>query len=324
MVRVEHAARLAEVGVLVRVLAPWEVEHGVEPVAHPRLLRVLRTHSLEAVELLVDGDAHRVGQLLFGSPGPVLRDGVLLGVAELLADGVHLAAQEQLALLLVEVVADLGADLLLQLEVGQHLPRPGQRELQAQLDVDRLEELDPLLDREIGRVRGGVRELTGVVDPCQHVGDPARAAVLENGLDDGPVLARELLGPGRGRLLLDFLGLDVQRAVRTGLAGADVGAARATDDERERAVGELSGALDGCHGADAREAAVDSGNEHNAVAGLLGRGTRPLRFVGLERDGHDHLREHDPLCERQQGQKLRLSLWHSAGITAGGHSRFPG
>ena len=40
------------------------------------------------------------------------------------------------------------------------------------------------------------------------------------------------------------------------------------------------------------------------AAGLLGRGAGPLRLVGLERDRDDHLREHDALRERQQGQQL--------------------
>ena len=56
---------------------------------------------------------------------------VFVAVAELLADRVHLAAQQHLALLLVEVVADLGADLVLQLEVGEHLAGPCDRELEA-------------------------------------------------------------------------------------------------------------------------------------------------------------------------------------------------
>ena len=110
--------------VLVGVLAPRQVEHRVEPVADPRVLGALRAHALEPVELLVDRVAHRVGQRQVGELGAVLRDGVVVAVAELLADRVHLAPQQHLALLLVEVVAHLGADLVLQLEVGEHLARP--------------------------------------------------------------------------------------------------------------------------------------------------------------------------------------------------------
>ena len=195
VVGVEHRARLAEVAVLVGELAPRQLEHRVEPVADPRVLGVLLTHALEPVELLVDRGAHRVGQRQVGELGAVLRDGVVVALAELLADRVHLAAQQHLALLLVEVVAHLGADLVLQLEVGEHLARPRDRELEARLDVDRLEQLDALLHREVGRVRGRVGQRAGLVDTGEHVGDAARAAVLEHALDR----RRGTRAPARGR-----------------------------------------------------------------------------------------------------------------------------
>ena len=181
-----------------RGLAPRQFDDRVEPVAHPRLFGVLLTHALEPVELLVDREQHRVGQRLLRDLRAVLGDDVVVAVAQLLADLVELAAQQQLALLLVEIVGDVGADLVLQLEVGERLPHPREDQLEARLDVDRLEQLDALLHRQLGRVRGGVGQLTGIVDAGEHVGDAARAAVFEDRLDDGLVLARQLEG-ARGR-----------------------------------------------------------------------------------------------------------------------------
>ncbi len=142
-----------------RVLAPRQVDDRVEPVADPRLLGVLLAHALEPVELLVDRGAHRVGQLLLRELGAVLGDDVVVALVELLADLGQLAAQQQLALLLVETVGDVGADLVLQLEVGERLAHPPEHELEARLDVDRLEQLDPLVHGELGRVGRGVGQL---------------------------------------------------------------------------------------------------------------------------------------------------------------------
>ena len=132
----------------------------------------------------------------------VLRRRVVVALAQLLADGVHLAAQQHLALLLVDAFGHLVADAVLQLQVGQRLPGPRQRQLEARFDVDRLEQLDTLLQLEIGRVRGHVGQLTGRVDAREDVADAARAAVLEDRLDDGAVLLGQLPGacrsaPGR-------------------------------------------------------------------------------------------------------------------------------
>ena len=213
-------------------LAPRQVGDRVEPVAHPRLLGILLAHALEPVELLVDRGTHRVGQLLVGELRAVLRDDVVVAFAELLADRVHLPAQQHLALLLVEVVADLGADLVLQLEIGERLAHPREHELEPRFDVDRLQQLDSLLDRQVGRVRGRVGELAGIVDPGEHVGDTPRAAVFENRLDDGAVLAASSRARAVGVGLVRRLDCDVQRAVRADLAGADAGPADAADDER--------------------------------------------------------------------------------------------
>ncbi len=165
-------------------------------------------------------------------------------LTELLADLVQLAAQQQLALLLVEAFGHVGADLVLQLEVGQRLAHPREHQLEPRLDLDGLEQLDPLVHGELGRVGRGVGELARVFDPGEHVGDPTGAAVLENRLDHGAVLLGELAGPGRRRSVVELLDLHVQCAVRAQLAVADPAAADAANDEGPGSVRKVAGALD--------------------------------------------------------------------------------
>ncbi len=124
VVGVQYGTRGLEVGVFGDVRAPRDVEHRVEPVAHPSLLGILRTHTLELVELLVDRGANLIGQVERVGPGAVLRGRVIVALAQLLADGVHLAAQQHLALLLVDAFGHLVADAVLELQRGQGLTRP--------------------------------------------------------------------------------------------------------------------------------------------------------------------------------------------------------
>ncbi len=308
VVGVEHTASICDVAGLGRHFAPRQFDHRVEPVADPRLLRVLLAHALQAVELLVDREQHRVGQLLLGELGAVLGDDVVVALAQLLADLVQLAAQQQLALLLVEAVGDVGTDLVLQLEIGERLAHPAQHELEARFDVDGLQQLDALVHRVVGRVRGRVGQLARVFHAGEHVGDPARTAVLQDRLDDRAVLASELAGTRGGGLLVDLLDVDVQGAVRAELTVADPTAADAPDHEGTGPVGKVSGTFNGCDRPDASEPTVDARHEHDPVAGIGGRRARPLRLVRLERDRDHHLRQHDALSEGQQGQELSLGV----------------
>ena len=143
----------------------------------------------------------------------------------------------------------------------------------------------------------------------------ARAAVLEDRLDDGAVLAWRARGRasvGAGSSTGSTCTCSAPSAPIA--AGADAGAADAADHEREGAVGQLAGVLDLGDRADRRVTAVDPGHEHEPAPGLLGGGAGPLGLVGLERDRDDHLREHDALRERQQGKQLGAGV----GLDIGG------
>ena len=156
---------------------------------------------------------------------------------------------------------------------------------------------------------------------CPGVSTPASTSPMRRAPRCSRIVsttARYSLASSRARVgrlrVVDRLDLHVQRAFVADGAGAHAGPADAADHQRERAVGQLAGVLDLGDRADLRVAAVDPGHEHQAAPGLLGRGAGPLGLVGLERDRHDHLREHDALRERQQRQQLGAG---SFGSTAG-------
>ena len=119
-------------------------------------------------------------------------------LAELLADRVELAAQQELALALLHALGDVVADAALQLDLAEHLARPAGRLLEAPLDVERLEQLELLRRSErSGREAGGVGQRARLLDGAQERGDAARAASLEDRLEDGAV---------RAHLLCEFVG----------------------------------------------------------------------------------------------------------------------
>ena len=102
------------------------------------------------------------------------------------------------------------------LQLGQPLALELQRQLEPLGHVERLEQLDLLLEGEVGRVAGGVGQRAGLGDRAQEGGHAAVvAAQLEDLLDDGAVLALELAGaPVDGDVVGVLLDLDAQRRRR--------------------------------------------------------------------------------------------------------------
>ena len=153
-----------------------------------------------------------------GDLRPVLLDDGRLVLAELLADRVELAAQDVLALLLLDPGLDVLLDAPAHLHERQALALHLERELEALADVDRLEELDLLLEGQVGRVAGGVGERAGLADRAHEGGDAAVvAAQLEDLLDDRAVLALELADPPvDGLVVRALLDLDEEPALAVG------------------------------------------------------------------------------------------------------------
>ncbi len=148
--------------------------------------------ALQPVELALNCDPHRLGQL--GGLGAVLRHRALAVavLTELLADGGHLLAQQELPLGLLHPLGDVGLDALLQGQVGKGVACPDQHLLQAVLHVDGLQHLHLLFEGKVGGVTGGVGHGARVGDATQGLGQAAGAAIVEDVLDDGAVLLGQL------------------------------------------------------------------------------------------------------------------------------------
>src|SRR6266540_315880 len=254
VVGVEHLACPADVEPVLGPLAERQLGDGVEPGPDPAVLGVLLRRPLQPVDLALDRLARLVGQRGLVQLPAVAGDQVLVVVqlAQLLADGGELLAQQELALALLHALGDVPADAVLDLLLREGVAGPGQDLLESLLDVEGLQQLDLAVEVEVGRVDGGVGELAGVLDAPQGVGDLARAARLQDVLDHCAVLASELARPWRGLRLVDPLDLDPGGAAGAGHARGDLGAVQAPDHDRHLSAGKLPGVLDLGHGADAR------------------------------------------------------------------------
>ena len=223
VVGVEDLAGPDHVVVVLGALVPGQLEHGVEPGADPGGLGALVAGALELVDLLQQGGAHGVGHVGGLDPGAVVVGALRLALAELLADRGELLAQQVLALRLLHAVADLLADLVGELRLGEVLAGPGDERLEALLDVGGLQQLALAVVGEVRRVAGRVGDRAGVGHPVHGVDDLPGLAALEHGDDEPLVLLGQLAG-AVGDVLVDRLDLDPQGGAGAGDPAADAGA----------------------------------------------------------------------------------------------------
>ena len=296
VIGVQHLARVGGVEPLLGALAPRHGEDPVEVVADHRRLGRAVALPLQAGELALGLLADGLGQLGLRELAPVLVDDGGVVLAELLADRLHLAAQDVLALLLGGALLDVVADAPAHLHLGEPLALQRDRQREALLDVERLEELDLLLEAEVGRVADGVGKRAGLADRADERRDPAVvAAQLEDLLDDGAVLALELAGAGVGLVAVGpLLDLDAQYSLRVGLGGADDAAVQAVERDRAaatrqpHAVGHLGDR------ADARVVVFVARDEQHALL-------RP----DVHGQGHVHVGEDDDVLQRYEQHRAQ-------------------
>ena len=149
VIGVEDVARLSQVELVVGAGAERQLEHAVEPGADPGVLGRLLAHPLEPVDLLVD----EVGDLL-GQERPSLRR-AWCGTRRrhrrrprpTPSDGRQLLAKQVLALLLVDALGDVGADLGGDLQLGQVILGPVVDQGDALLDIDGAQHLHAAIAR---------------------------------------------------------------------------------------------------------------------------------------------------------------------------------
>ncbi len=214
-------------------------------------------------------------------------------LAELLADRLHLLAQEVLALLLLRARLHVVADPLAHLQLGEPLALEANRQLEPLGHVERLQQLHLLLERDLGRVAGAVGQRARLGDRAQEGRDAAVvAAQLEDLLDHGAVLALELAGAAVDGLGVRVrLGLHAQLSVGAALRGADHGAVQPVQRHGAPAAGQAHAVQHLGHGADAREVVVMARNEQHAFG-----------VADVHGQCQVHVREDDGVFQRHEYQ----------------------
>ena len=192
VILIEDAPCLGEVEVVLGSDVPGDLEHPVEIGPDPAVLRALLAGPLEAVQLALDLLANVLGHARLLEARPVAGDNIVATLAELLLDRLELLAQQEVALGLLHPLVDLGPHLLAHRCVGEDVLGPSDEAGEALLDVERLQHLELLLDAEVRRVAGEVGEVAGVTNRPHRLDGAARAAELQEVLDERAVLARQL------------------------------------------------------------------------------------------------------------------------------------
>ena len=223
--------------------------------------------------------------------GAVLLDDRGVVLVELLADRVHLLAQEVLALLLLGAGLDVLADPLADLELGQALALVAEGELEALGHVEGQEQVDLLLIGQVGAVAARVGQGARLADRAQERGDAALvAAQLEDLLDHGAVLALQVAGLAvHGDGVGTLLDLDEQASVGKRLGGAGDAAMEALQRHGAATTGEADAVADLGDGA------------HGGEFGLVARDQQDLLLIaGFDRQRERHAREDDDVVQRDQ------------------------
>ncbi len=161
---------------------------------------------------------------------PVLGSGVAF-FAEFLLDRFELLTEQVVALGLVDPFGGAVANLLAKREVGQYLAHPRHQLAESFADVERFEQFDFLLEREIGGVDGQVGQLAGVLDSEDPLGHAAHAALVQHLAHDGPVFADQVVE----RLIVHvgfgvLFGIDPEGSLVVGPAGTHPGPGQTFND----------------------------------------------------------------------------------------------
>ncbi len=313
---VEDGAGAEDVVLVLGPLVPGQFEHRVQPGADPGALRRLIAGALQLLDFLERRVPYLLGEVGGLDPGPVVVGGLALllpvQLAQFLAHGLQLAAQQELSLLLLDAVLDVLGDGLGDVLLGQVVAQPGDGQLEAGDGVGGLQQLHLLSHGQERRVAGVVGEGGDALDLLDAVHDLPGAALLQPAGGEGLVLLDEL-GDGSGQRigqpLVDALALDPEGGPGAGGPGPDADAADTADEGPGVPVGEPPHLLDGPQHTGAGVLAVDPRHEqHPGLAGpdrgLGGLHGPPHLGVG-QVQRHDHPRQHDLVVERQHGQGER-------------------
>ena len=293
MVGVEHLTGVDGVEPLLGALGPRHRDQPVEVAADHRGLGRLLALALEPAQLLLGLLGDRLRHPGLGDLALVLLDQVALVLAQLLADRLHLFAQEVVALLLLGAGLDVVADAAAHLQLGQPLALQLDRDLEPLGHVEGVEQAQLLVLGEFGAEPGGVGQRARLLHGAQEGGDAAVvAAQLEDLLDHGAVLAGQLAGV----LVVGVAVVELLHLYAEGLGVVLAGdrrpgeAAVQAEHGRDRVAAARGAALQHLgDDADAGELAVGAGEEEDAIL-----------LADVDRQGGGDGGEDDCLVERDQ------------------------
>ncbi len=325
MLVVQDFSRGGDVDDVVRALRPGEFDQPVEIGPDHRIFAGRLGHALQALQLLQRVLLRLLRHAGLGDRFAQLLDLglVLLVLAELLLDGLHLLAKEIFALLIGQVLLGLLADVAGQLQDFEPMAERRQHLVQPRLDVDRLQDLLAFLrlhvheaGDQIGALGGRVQPLDGVAELRRGLGQQRQhfertlLQLVQPRLRLGP-LAVHVLQPldARGEMRVAFQEFDDPEpllALADHVMGA-VGCCHVAQHAGDRAgLVQLLG-----------RRPLDLGIElQHGAEGLL-RLRRGLRRRDRERmfqrERHHHAREQHDMAKRQddhgvgrQGALVRL------------------
>src|SRR5262245_53720062 len=291
MVGVEDASRLDRIEPVLGALRPRPGDEPIEVGADHGRLGALVAHALEPAQLALRLLAHGVGHARLGDLGAVLVGDRGLVLAQLLADGVHLLAQEVVSLLLLGARLDVLANALTHLELGQAIALEAERHAEALDHVERLQQVDLLAEAQIRRVARGIGERAGIGDGADEGAHAAVvAAQLENLVHHRAVLALQLARLAGWRSHVGMvLDLDAELAVATGARRSGDAAVERLEAHGAGWAGQLDAldhVRDDPHAGIVRVMAGDQ--EHTGLG------------ADVHRQRHLHVREHHRVVERDQ------------------------
>ena len=307
------------------LLLPRQIKQGFDVVAHHGGFGGHRRHHLELFQLghhLVLGLLGHAGQLDFLLKLVDLAGFVVL--AQLFLDRLDLLVQVVLALALFHLALDAAADALLHLQDVDLTFHQPQQVLDADLDVEHLQDFLLLLQLQRQVRDDGVGQAAGTVDAIQRGQDLARDLLVQ---------FDELLELGQQRTAQRFhfggVGAvqsnrrDVGSEILVGIAMhlIDLGTLPALDQHLDRAVGQLEHLQNGRHGADGMQILgrrlVLGGRALGYQQDLLAIIHRLFqRTDGLgtpDKQGNDHVGEDNDIAQRQQWQRGFISEFGGLG-----------
>ncbi len=304
-------------------------QQPIEIVAHDRRLGRHRRHLAQLLDFAERLVARFLGEL--GRLDALLELGHLVAtllVPEFLLDRLHLLVEIILALRLLHLPLDAGADALLDLQDGDFALH--QREALLEPFGDRAGLENRLLVRELDRQMGGdgVGELAVVVDLVDRADDLRRDLLvqLHIALEFGHDRTRQRLGLDLlDRLVRDSLRLRHEEGVARDVL-AHNGARSAFDQHLDRAVGQLEklqnarqrpGGEDGV-GRRIVVGRVLLGGQQNRLVRLHHFFERANRLLATNEQRHDHMREDDDVAQRKDGIGV-MCAWGD-GFSLAGHS----